>query len=65
MSLETSRNWNEIVSHKYNFNKQAKSLKMLKLISKEDLQKHFVKIFFSKETKRLDLEITDTPKREE
>ena len=46
----------EIFAQKYVFDRKQRKLEALAQITKEDLAKHFDKVFFSNEKKRLDIE---------
>ena len=59
------RDWGAILNHKYNFNRQSEQLKLLKLISKSDVQAHFERVFFSDQTRRLDLQMCSSVHVEE
>jgi secreted Zn-dependent insulinase-like peptidase len=55
LSYENHRFWYEIVTHNYDFDIQNNSLKELEKVTKEDFQAHVQKVFFSNQSKRLDL----------
>ena len=65
LNRENGRFWNEIASHQYEFDRQAKQIEILKTIKKEEFVAHFEEVFFSATTKRMDLELTSTPHEEE
>jgi secreted Zn-dependent insulinase-like peptidase len=52
------RNWTEITTHKYMFDRQDKEIAVLAELKREDMIALFEKVFFSHETKRLELEFT-------
>ena len=60
MSLDQvfDRQWNQIRSHKYFFDKQQAAIAMIPTITKAEFQAHFEKIFFSEYTKKLDFQLT-------
>ena len=47
LSYESSRFWNQITAHKYNFKKQAQMVEALAGITKAEFIAHFEKVFFS------------------
>ena len=61
----SGRDWSAIINHKYNFNRQNEQARLLKLISKSEVQAHFERVFFSDETKRLDLQMCSSVHVEE
>ena len=58
LAKENSRYWSEISLHKYQFGRQATEIEELRTLTKEDLLAHFEKVFYSPETKRVDLALT-------
>lgn len=55
---EHTRFWNEIVSHKYIFDRQARELEILPTISVQEFRDHFERTFYSPtHLKRLDFEL--------
>jgi secreted Zn-dependent insulinase-like peptidase len=60
LAKESSRYWQEISNHYYLFDRQNKELETLMTITKSDFKEYFEKIFFSSETKRLDLLLTSS-----
>jgi secreted Zn-dependent insulinase-like peptidase len=62
---ENNRNWGEICTHKYLFDRQDKQLELLSDITKKDLQALFELTFFSKQSKRIDLQLTSEMHAEE
>jgi insulysin len=58
LGKENGRFWSEIATHKYMFDRQEKELDILKTLNKEEFTAHFKKLFFSEQTKRLDVELT-------
>jgi len=65
LSEEKSRYWGQIVSHKYQFDMQEQELEMLSQITKQDFINLFEKSFFSKTSKRIDLQLTSELHRNE
>lgn len=55
---ENERFWGEISVHKYQFTRQQVEMDELKTLTKQELLDHFEKVFFSKDTKRVDLALT-------
>lgn len=62
---EFSRYWGEICTHKYLFDRQDKQLELLQHITKQDFQDLFELTFFSKTSKRIDLQLTSDMHSEE
>lgn len=58
MAEESSRHWGEISGHTYDFDKQEKELEILDEITLDQFKWLFEHLFFSKKSKRLDLELT-------
>lgn len=58
MSQESSRFWNEISIHNYDFDRQNKELTILDEITLSQFKELFELIFFSKKSKRVDLQLT-------
>jgi len=58
MAEESSRFWGEISGHTYDFDRQEKELKILDEITLDQFKWLFEQLFFSKKSKRLDLELT-------
>lgn len=58
MSQESSRFWQEISIHNYDFERQDKELEVLDEITLDQFKQLFEMVFFSKKTKRIDLELT-------
>ena len=68
LQSEHGRYWSEIASHKYLFERQSLEVETLRKLTIEDFKKHFERVFFSTETKRLDFELNSakfTEKNEE
>lgn len=65
LSYECTRFWNEIGKHKYNFKRQSKMVEDLNKVTKSEFIAHFEKVFFSDQTKRLDLQLTSEAHKEE
>jgi len=58
LSKENSRFFtNEIATHKYLFDRQEKECAVLNEITRDEFVNHYKKIFFSENTKRLDVQI--------
>ena len=57
LNQQHSRNFTEIASHKYNFERQDQQIEAIKDITKQEFVSHFEKTFFSAESKRLDLQL--------
>ena len=55
LKKEYARNWGEISTHKYDFCRQDKEISMLDTINLDDFKNLFEKVFFSEESKRIDL----------
>jgi len=64
MSAENKRFWDEISSHNYDFNRQANELKALNEVTLDEFKSMFESVFFSAETRRLDLELTSAMHKE-
>lgn len=62
---EFGRFWGEICTHKYIFDRQEKQIQVLSEITKKDFQELFEATFFSKSSKRIDLQLTSTAHTEE
>ena len=62
---EYSRYWGEICTHKYLFDRQDKQIELLSQITKKDVQDLFELTFFSKTSKRIDLQLTSDAHGEE
>jgi len=62
---EMGRFGSEISTHQYNFERQTQELAELEKISKADFQALFEKVFFSEESKRLDVNLTAEIHKEE
>ena len=58
LQKESARFWEEIIFHHYEFNRQDLEIEALKLITKDEFVAHFEQIFFSADSKRLDIELT-------
>mmetsp|Transcript_24151 Transcript_24151/g.37094 ORF Transcript_24151/g.37094 Transcript_24151/m.37094 type:complete len:278 (-) Transcript_24151:15-848(-) len=58
LQQESTRFWGEICTHKYNFDRQQDEIDALSKITKQQFQDLFEKTFFSKESKRIDLQLT-------
>lgn len=58
MASESGRFWGEIATHNYDFDKQETDLKVLDTITVSEFKALFEHIFFSKQTKRIDWELT-------
>ena len=54
LQSEHARYWSEIASHKYLFERQTLEVETLRKLTIEDFKKHFERVFFSEQTKRLD-----------
>jgi len=65
LQREKDRFWRELTNHEYNFERQQQEIDMLQTITKEEFIGHFNKVFFSEQTKRLDLELTAEAHKEE
>jgi secreted Zn-dependent insulinase-like peptidase len=65
LSKVNSRFWGEISNHSYIFDRQEKQLKTIEEISKNDFINHFEEVFFSKNSKRLDLQLSSKSHSEE
>jgi len=65
LSRDNSRMWGEIMKHRYCFDKQARDIDTLATVTKQDVQALFEKVFFSSDSKRLDLELTSSAHAEE
>jgi len=65
LSKENQRYWGEISLHKYNFDRQAQEMEAVAKLTKQELVAHFERVFFSAETKRVDLELTSETHKEE
>jgi secreted Zn-dependent insulinase-like peptidase len=55
LNKEYARNWGEISTHKYDFERQNKEIQMLETITLDEFKNLFEKVFFSEESKRIDL----------
>jgi len=58
LAKEASRYWQEISNHYYLFDRQNKELETLMTITNSEFKEHFEKMFYSSQTKRLDLLLT-------
>lgn len=58
MAQESNRFWTEISIHNYDFERQDTELRILDEITLDQFKALFEMIFFSKKTKRVDLELT-------
>lgn len=65
LKKQAERFWREINNHEYNFDRQSGDLEVLKTITKADMQAHFVRVFFSDTSKRLDICLTTLNHKEE
>jgi len=65
LKKDCERQWSEIGLHKYNFNRQQEEIDCLQTITKQEMIDHFENVFFSKESKRLDLELTSATHTEQ
>ena len=54
---QVAREWGEIESQRYEFDRVDRALQVLETITKDHLVSHFQKVFFSNETARVDIEI--------
>ena len=57
--------WSEISTHKYLFDRQQKEIETLASLTLDDFKAHFERVFFSEETKRIDLELTAEAHKDE
>lgn len=65
LQRQKDRFWRELTNHEYNFERQQQEIEMLQTITKEEFLAHFNHVFFSAQTKRLDLELTAEAHKEE
>jgi len=65
LAAEQARNWAEMSTHKYNFDRQAQEVAALDDISAQDFIAHFEETFFSSTSKRVDLQLTSAAHAEE
>ena len=49
--------WQEIANLQFIFDRPEKCIKLLEEITKDDFNAHFNKLFFSEESKRLDIQL--------
>ena len=57
--------WSEISTHKYLFDRQEKEIEVLASLTLDDFKAHFERVFFSEETKRIDMELTSEAHKDE
>jgi insulysin len=62
---EYARNWGEISTHKYDFDRQEKEIQVLQTIQLADFKQMFEEVFFSDKSKRVDLQLTSEAHKEE
>jgi len=58
LGQDNDKMMSEISTHHYIFDRQDKSIEMLKTITKEEFLAHFEELFFSSKTARFDFELT-------
>ena len=56
------RLWQEISNLQFIFERPQKCIELLEEITKEDFNAHFLKLFFSEESKRLDIQLVSEAK---
>ena len=54
---QDKRLWQEIANLQFIFDRPEKCVKLLDEITKDDFNAHFLKLFFSEESKRLDIQL--------
>lgn len=65
LNQENARIWGEICQHTYTFDRQEKSLEILKQVTKDEFKAHAEHVFFSDQSKRLDIELNSKAHQEE
>lgn len=59
------RLWQEIANLQFIFDRPQRCIKLLDEITKEDFNEHFLRLFFSNESKRLDIQLVSEQKAKE